>query len=44
MKPTPRDWLAAALLAVVLLALALVLVVVAIPADEGAGAIVRALA
>jgi hypothetical protein len=44
MRPTPRDWLVAALLALVLLALALALVAVTIPANEGAGAIVRALA
>jgi len=43
MRPTPREWLGAGLLALVLVALLVLLVTAALPGDEAAAAAVRAL-
>jgi hypothetical protein len=43
MGPTPREWLGAGLLALVLVALLMLLVTAALPGDEAAEAAVRAL-
>jgi hypothetical protein len=43
MGPTPREWLGAGLLALVLVALVLLLVTAAMPAGEAAEAAIRAL-
>ena len=43
MGPTPREWLGAGLLALVLVTLIAVLVTAALPGDEAAEAAVRAL-
>ena len=43
MGPTPREWLGAGLLALVLVALLVLLVTAALPADEATGAAARAL-
>ena len=44
MGPTPREWLGAGLLALMLVALLVLLVTAALPADEAAQAAIRALA
>jgi hypothetical protein len=43
MGPTPREWLAAGLLALTLAVLVVLLVMAAVPGGTGAGAAVRAL-
>jgi hypothetical protein len=43
MGPTPREWLGASLLALVLVALLVLLVTAALPGDEAAEAAIRAL-
>jgi len=43
MGPTPREWLGAGLLALVLVALLVILVAAALPGDEAAEAAARAL-
>jgi hypothetical protein len=43
MGPTPREWLGAGLLALILVALVVLLVTAALPGDEAAEAVIRAL-
>lgn len=44
MGPTPRDWLGAGMLALVLVVLIVILVTAAMGADEGTEALLRSLA